>query len=294
MTKTLSKDIQDLVDSTGVTAYLDVLGWGGLTPILAKCARKPREISAEEEQRLQIYQQRLSVASQIDQAVHKIITELSEFTAKESGTWVTEPERRFIEGRHTTIVRVSDSVFVHSTSFSNLAAVVAEFIKRGLKRGVMFRAGLAFGHVKHFGYPNGPTADSRQQDISFFGDGITSAVNAEKACKGHGVMAAIHPDLLCLLEANDLKIVRPDPGLPPGFGSPAWWMDFSEVWRGSRAARLTSAWSVDDLNEVVVALLSGPDFEWNRVDDRGKVKVQNTIDVLLRVREEFRTMDADH
>ena len=298
-------DIQELLDKSRVTAYVDILGWGSITQarvndILRKAAIAEEQdknvtISDHEQQRLLDYAKQLTIARMIDASIQKILTDLRRWMVPKPPVRpsVRHSSRNFWENLHATFVRVSDGIFIHSTSYSTITYVVSEVLKRGLKSGVLLRAGLSLGYVEHRDHRCPSYLDSRSHDISLFGTGITTAYCAESSVKGTGVRAIVHPELA--------EILRKDPEVRDALqntrcGDPAkdtieyrWWRDHRLNGMTDQEREPLTGWSRSDIEGLITRIRFSDEFAWNR-NENGRKHIDDTIKVLTTAIEE---LDSD-
>jgi hypothetical protein len=147
-------DPKTLSDHFRVTAFVDILGWSSLTKgidslTLRRMKRDERLSQTEREDAARLCRQ-VEIASHLDNAVRKILEELEDFAVPERDVEGLPDAKAFWENRHVTFVRSSDSIFLHSSHYRWIVAVVSELFKRGLSHGIMFRAGISCGVVIHF------------------------------------------------------------------------------------------------------------------------------------------------
>jgi hypothetical protein len=145
----------------------------------------------------------------------------------------------------------------------------------------MLRAGISAGFVHHI-EDAVVGADARARDISIFGDGITTAVEAEKLRKGSGVRAFCHSRLPHMLgeprwRAASLRRPRGQPY------EIKWWHDFRNVWNGEPAEHVTPV-TDEWLDDTATRLRKAPDFAWNRRTAKGREKVNDTVALLEEIR----------
>jgi len=154
-------------------------------------------------------------------------------------------------------------------------------LKRGLMRGSLFRAGLACGLVVHFEQSNSTNLDTRSRNISIFGDGITSAVAAERAGAGHGVRVLIHSRLASLLREQELLVTRPfKMERQEVHDELCWWKDLERAWPNTehieQCTRATPSW----LRAAATRLERHSDFDWNRRSESGRQRLDDTTNLL--------------
>jgi len=200
------------------------------------------------------------------------------------GRSVRQSSRSFWENRHVTFVRVSDGIFIHSTSYSTITYVVSEVLKRGLTSGVLLRAGLSLGFVEHLDHPCPSGLDSRSHDISLFGTGITTAYCAESSVKGTGVRAIVHPELAKIIRldtevSNDLLNTRCGNHEKEIIEYP-WWRDHWRVGMSDQERELLTSWSRSDIEDLLTRLRSSDEFAWNRNNKKGQRAINDTMQVL--------------
>lgn len=289
----MNGDFEALLAASRVTAFVDILGWGVLTSgsindILRKTAlaaeggEQPM-LTSDERQRLSEYEEHLKIARRIDREVQHILKTLRDWMVPETvgGRTAARQARNFWGNRHATFVRVSDCIFMQSTSFSILTAVVSELLKRGLKAGVLMRAGLSLGYVMHVDHPSPPDVDVRSHDISLYGSGMTSAVKAESSARKTGVRTIVHPQLTEILHADGgYELLESHCGTPPNdIVEFPWWRDQWRVGMSDQDRERLTAWSQEDVVSIIDALRSSPLFTWNRCGE-GQLAVDDTLLVL--------------
>jgi len=278
-------DYKSLSRHFRVAAFVDLLGWSALTEgiellILRRMKReaslKPHEIAAAERLKRQI-----ETATRLDATVQEIVAELRDLATPLTDVEGVPDAKHFFENRHVIFVRSSDNIFVHSASFRWVAFFVSELLKRGLARGLLFRAGISGGVVMHSQVARSPRLDPLSQDISIFGDAITTAVAAEKAAKGFGVRAFIHDRLFDLLLDHDMEAIgSSDIAKSPAQNQLRWWADFTELWRDTEWSDQCTKPTENWFDEMVSCLRMHPDFEWNRSSPNGRERIEDTIDLL--------------
>jgi hypothetical protein len=306
--KTKDIDTQELLTKSHVTAYVDILGWrsitqAGVNDILQKVVIAKEQgrtvtisdLSGQEQLRLSDYAQQISIARRINTSIQELLTDLRPWMVPGPPVGC-HSSRNFWENRHATFVRVSDGIFIHSTSYSTITYVVSEVLKRGLKSEVLLRAGLSLGYVEHRDHQCPSDLDSRSHDISLFGTGITTAYCAESSVKGTGVRAIVHPELAKILRLD--TEVRDDL-LNTRCGNPAkdtieyrWWRDHRRVGMTDQERDLLTSWSRSDMEDLLTRLRSSDKFAWNR-EQKGQKAINDTKQVLSTAIEELDSDETD-
>lgn len=280
-----STTYDSLAHSFRVVAFVDVLGWSALTGgidtlTLRKMARKA-SLSPEERaeaERLAVQMQR---ARQLDGTVSQVIRDLRAL-AKPLESVVGEPGAvRFWQNRHITFVRFSDNVFLHSSSPKWVVLFLSELLKRGLERGLLFRAGLSAGAMVHEEPGSDPDLDPRSRDVSLFGDAITTAVAAEKAGSGRGVRAFVHQRLADLLGDDLSFLLRPTETCDRCVKHElAWWSDFRDRWPRTGGTEIATRTTEEWLERMRESLLHDAMYEWNRNSTHGSKRLEDTEHLL--------------
>ncbi len=268
-----------------VTAFVDVLGWGSLTDgidsLTLRKMKRSDSLTESERELAEVLTRKVQLAHRLDAAVVKILHDLEAFGEPTRDVLGEPGAKHFWENRHVTFVRSSDNIFLHSASFKGVVAVVTELLKRGLDQGLLFRAGLSCGVVLHIDHAASPRLDPRSRDISLFGDGITTAVSTEKAGSGCGVHAFIHNRLMSLLRDEHLLITRPHSTSTPEVQDElCWWKDLAAHWPDTESIGAcippTKAW----FDSAASRLLTHDDFAWNRASTSGRLRVDDTLEIV--------------
>lgn len=158
------------------------------------------------------------------------------------------------------------------------------------RTGASLRAGLSCGVVFHVDHAASPGLDPRSRDISLFGDGITTAVVAEKAGTGRGARAFIHDRLMSLLRDDHLAITRSHSTSTPDVQAELrWWADLSQHWPNTESIETcpppTKAW----LEGAASRLETHDDFAWNRQSPNGLHRVNDTLAIIRAAAAELST-----
>lgn len=277
----MSNEYPEFKDKFAVTAFIDVLGWSSLTAgisllVLRKIAQG-RPLSDEEHGQVEDLRKNRRVALDLDVRIDAILSELEGLADPIDEIMGMSDGDRFLERRHITYLRFSDSIFAHSSSLQYMEVFVSELLKRALDRGILLRAGMSGGLIEHSDASRSGRRDPRTRSITIIGDGITTAVKAEGSEKGAGVHAWISPRLYELLHDGE------DPIGQVGHESLElhWWTDFTKAWPAHRAGRefaapIDAGW----IDDTIRRLESASEFEWNRSNPDGQEKVDDTIALL--------------
>ena len=267
-----------------VTAFVDVLGWseltGGIDSLVLRRMRREASLRPDEVEAAERLKGQIATATRLDGTIQRIIGELRALATPLSDVKGVPDAKRFFENRHVTFVRSSDNIFLHSASFRWTSLFVSELMKRGLNQGLLMRAGISCGVVVHSQAAASLALDPRSQDISIFGDGITTAVAAEKAAHGLGERALIHGRLLDLIGDHDVDAIEKTLLAEHEIHQLRWWADFAELWPDAEwveeCTRPTKGW----FDETLMRLRTHPDFDWNRRSPKGRTKIEDTILLL--------------
>jgi hypothetical protein len=279
-------NLDTLTRSFRVTGFVDILGWASLTDgidsRMLRRVKRAEDLSLPEREEVERLSNQVEVATRLDRAVRLILRQLQCFSIPERDVEGSPNAQRFWKNHHATFVRVSDSIFVHSSSYRTVVTVVSELLKRGLLHGIMFRAGISCGIVVHLEQDGSVELDPRTRDISMFGDGITTAVAAEKAGKGLGVRVLVHSRVRSLLsDPMDLSIVRACATQSPDVTDElCWWNDFANLYTDMEHIETCTHSTREWLESTACRLEVHQDYNWNRLSTRGRVPLQDTVTLL--------------
>jgi hypothetical protein len=282
---TARPDFTALSKGFRITSFIDVLGWGSLTqgvPLLTfRRMARPESLTLREVTHAKRLAASIDTAHRINRTIQEILTELHGLCVPIDDIAGASSAASFFRKRHVVFVRASDCIFTTSSSYPMTTVFVSEMLKRGLSRGVLLRAGISAGFVHHVEDPV-VGADPRARDISIFGDGITTAVEAEKLRKGSGVRSWCHSRLPHMLSdprwrAASLRHARGQPW------EIKWWHDFRTVWNGEPAEHVTPV-TDEWLADTAARLRRAPEFAWNRRTPKGRITVDDTVALLDSLR----------
>jgi hypothetical protein len=274
-----------------ITAFVDVLGWSALTEgidsLVLRRMKREQSLTPQQTEQARLLSDRVSRARRLDGEVSTIIRELRALAVPAGDVAGVADAVHFWENRHVTFVRFSDNIFLHSSSPKLMMLFVSELLKRGLERGLLLRAGLSCGVAVHVEPESDGGLDARSRDVSLFGDGITTAVAAERAGSGQGVRVLVHRRLATLL-GDDLQVlVRPvitrNEHVDREF---LWWADFRDLWPDTESVEIVTACSNEWIDRVHKLLADDPIYDWNRRTRDGADRIRDTSELLRRVLEE--------
>ena len=246
----------------GAVCYIDLLGFSYLTELLEN-----KKENANDSYETFDKDQEKTIST--DQAYEIVNDNLRNFHNA-----IKDLTRKYSSSNYSII---SDSLFITSESCDDILYLVANLFRECLKKGVLLRAGLAYGRYY--------TVETPIEELNFFGPAVTRAVHYEGKGKGCRIFTDSDFSNHCnLIVTKNLKLFFSYKNL----------LDYSTIdcfeWPLIKDNYILD--SVDkkkmndllnDNHEIICKLLYSPNFDWNLDNNKGIEQIRASTEYLANI-----------